>query len=264
MAVITIKIQNKDGETLGVARGEDEAALVYTGEYCDGDTIVFEVTSKNTFYEIMVDDALGKAEVYVTDQIHYEIPFGEKRISRSPKAFYGCRHLITAKTADAWRKYQYRNLALNVMDQHGETHCYPHASANVETRGEAVFAARNAIDGITVNCAHGEWPYQSWGINRRNDAAMKIEFGRQVLIDKIRLYTRADFPHDSWWKRVTICFSDGTKIVSDLQKSDRPHEIVFEEKTVTELTFCELVKAEDPSPFPALTQIEVYGRDIEE
>ena len=30
MAVITIKIQNKDGMTLSVARGEDEAALVYT------------------------------------------------------------------------------------------------------------------------------------------------------------------------------------------------------------------------------------------
>lgn len=44
-----------------------------------------------------------------------------------------------------------RNLAKNVMDQHGETNCYPHASANVETRGEAVFAARNAIDGV-----HGE------------------------------------------------------------------------------------------------------------
>lgn len=27
MAVITIKIQNKDGMTLSVARGEDEAAL---------------------------------------------------------------------------------------------------------------------------------------------------------------------------------------------------------------------------------------------
>lgn len=36
MAVITIKIQNKDGMTLSVARGEDEAALVYTKEYEEG------------------------------------------------------------------------------------------------------------------------------------------------------------------------------------------------------------------------------------
>ena len=41
MAVITIKIQNKDGMTLSVARGEDEAALVYTKEYEEGEEIIF-------------------------------------------------------------------------------------------------------------------------------------------------------------------------------------------------------------------------------
>ena len=46
MAVITIKIQNKDGMTLSVARGEDEAALVYTKEYEEGDEIIFEISPK--------------------------------------------------------------------------------------------------------------------------------------------------------------------------------------------------------------------------
>lgn len=261
MAVITIKVQDKDGMTLSVARGEDEASLVYTKEYKEGDTIVFEVSPKNTFYELMVDDALGAAEVFVTDNVYYHIPFGEKKISYSPKTFSGNRHLITAKLMEQRFMNPYRNLARNVMDQHGETHCYPHASANVETRGEAVFAARNAIDGVTENHAHGEWPYESWGINRRDDACMKLEFGRKVAVDRIRLYTRADFPHDNWWKQVTISFSDGSEVVADLEKSDKPHEIVFEEKVITELTLCKLKKADDPSPFPALTQIEVYGRE---
>ena len=48
-------------------------------------------------------------------------------------------------------------------------------SANVETRGEAVFAARNAIDGIYENDAHGIWPYQSWGINRDPNAALTLD-----------------------------------------------------------------------------------------
>ena len=150
-----------------------------------------------------------------------------------------------------------------MMDQHGETNCYPHASANVETRGEAVFAARNAIDGVTVNDAHGEWPYESWGINRREDANMRLEFGRKVAVSRIRLYTRADFPHDNWWKQVTIRFSDGSEVVAELEKSEKPHEIVFEERVITELTLEKLKKADDPSPFPALTQIEVYGREAE-
>ena len=63
MAVITIKIQNKDGMTLSVARGEDEAALVYTKEYEEGDEIIFEISPKNAFYELMADDALGAADL---------------------------------------------------------------------------------------------------------------------------------------------------------------------------------------------------------
>ena len=68
----------------------------------------------------------------------------------------------------------------------------------METRGEAVFAARNAVDGIYENGAHGSWPYQSWGINRDPNAALTIDFGRAVTVDEIHLTLRADFPHDSW------------------------------------------------------------------
>ena len=35
------------------------------------------------------------------------------------------------------------------------------------------------------------------------------------------------------------------------------------ERVITELTLEKLKKADDPSPFPALTQIEVYGREAE-
>ena len=111
MAVITIKIQNKDGMTLSVARGEDEAALVYTREYEEGDEIIFEISPKNTFYELMADDALGAATVYVTGDVHYKIPFGERKISYSPKTFSGNRHLITAKLADMACFGSCRNLA---------------------------------------------------------------------------------------------------------------------------------------------------------
>ncbi len=67
--------------------------------------------------------------------------------------------------------------------------------ANVETRGEAVFAARNAIDGVTVNDAHGEWPYESWGINRREDANMRLEFGsRKVAVTASVFVHKGGFP----------------------------------------------------------------------
>lgn len=56
----------------------------------------------------------------------------------------------------------------------GETTYYPHATANVETRNEAVFAARNTIDGQINNQGHGVWPYESWGTNRFTEASKLI------------------------------------------------------------------------------------------
>lgn len=88
----------------------------------------------------------------------------------------------------------------------------------METRGESVFAARNAIDGVCENRSHGEWPYESWGINMQDDAEMTVEFGQEVVTDRIVLYTRADFPHDNWWTQVTLTFSDGTDIKWKLEK----------------------------------------------
>ena len=156
----------------------------------------------------------------------------------------------------------YRNLALNPADQHDDTGCFPHASANVETRGESVFAARNAIDGVLANRSHGSWPYGSWGINRQEDAVMKVDFGRKVKTDRVVLYTRSDFPHDNWWVRVTLRFSDGTSREFALEKSSTGHELTFEEKEITWIELGNLIKSEDPSPFPALTQIEVYGKNV--
>ena len=131
----------------------------------------------------------------------------------------------------------------------------------METRGEAVFAARNAIDGVYENVAHGTWPYQSWGINRDPNAALTLDFGRPVTVDELRLTLRADFPHDSWWTSATVAFSDGSREVLPLEKSPDPQCFSIAPRTVTRLTLCELIKADDPSPFPALTQIEAWGTE---
>lgn len=259
--VLTLRVLDVHNKTLALEQGEEEVSLVYTKEYEEGDHIELELSQKDAYLMLQMDDALGKAFTYVTGAVTYTIPFGEKRISYSPKVFTGNRHLITAREATEAEIRVYKNLALNVMDQHGETNCYPHAWANVETRGESVFAARNAIDGVTENRSHGEWPYESWGINRQEDAMMTVEFGRMVEADTVVLYTRADFPHDSWWKQVTLSFSDGSFIKWDLEKSEKPHCITFEKKQITWVKLHSLIKAWDPSPFPALSQIEVYGTE---
>ena len=258
---LCFKILDAAMNTKAVSKGVDEVSLVYSQEYEPGDRIILETSGEETFVWLQMDDALGRALVYITGNVEYIIPFGEKRVNLSPKAFYGGRHLLHARLAKDYDVEGYRNLAINVYDQHQIKDCYPHAAANVETRGETVFAAQNAIDGVMVNTCHGEWPYQSWGIDRKEDARIRIAFGRTVEIDRIVLYTRADFPHDNWWQQVTLTFSDTTSVEWKLEKSSLPHTLAFKAKKVKWVKLEKLIKADDPSPFPALSQIEVYGRD---
>ena len=213
--------------------GQEEVILTWKGSYEPGDVILFRVGAAG-HYRIRVDDCLDEAMVYITqDALRYPVLFEEKKEAHNP------------------------------ADQHDAAGCYPHASANVETRGESVFAARNAIDGILAVSSHGRWPYASWGINMQEDAEFTLDFGRPVDFDTIVLYTRADFPHDNWWVRGTFTFSDGTQEEVEMTKSEGPQKFSITRAGICWLKLSHLIKADDPSPFPALTQIEVYGTDTE-
>ena len=259
MATLKLKVLNKNHEVICERTSDGFVDLVCRHVYEEGDYIQLETSVKPIHLNVQFDDALGQSFIYLTDNMQYMIPFGEMRTNRSPKIFAGDKHYLFVEEASEQQVYAYRNLALNQNDQHRDVPCFPHATANVETRGEAVFAAQNAIDGVRANLSHGVWPYSSWGINRNPDAALKIDFGRMVYADKIVLYTRADFPHDSWWTQVTLHFSDGSEVEWKLEKSVLPHVLKFEKKEISWIQMDQLIKADDESPFPALTQIEVYG-----
>lgn len=262
METIKLKVLNQTGHTLMTCDADQAVSLVYTGVYQPGDRIALEIDHPGQFCVVQFEDSMAPALVYVVSrEINFHIPFGEQAITYSPKSFKGSRHLIRARLARPDELAVRRNLAFNCYDQHGDTGYYPHASANVETRGEAVFAARNAIDGVYENAGHGVWPFQSWGINRDPEAALTLSFGRPVTVDELRLTLRADFPHDSWWTAATVCFSDGSREVLPLQKSGEPQAFAIAPRTVTGLVLCELKKADDPSPFPALSQIEAWGTE---
>lgn len=244
--------------------GQTQAVLAWDGEYRKGDIIEFSGLKKGRFYKVKVDAAIEEALVLIeTESVIYTVPFYEKKTSYNPLAFFGNRHYISIREAKEYEIGAYKNLALNPFDQHDVEGVYPHASANVETRGEAVFAARNAIDGCIATRSHGEWPYESWGINRQDDACFKLDFGRGVDIDRIEIYTRADFPHDNWWIKGVLEFSDGsTRELTFDKHIDTPH--IFDDidkKDIRWIKLRDLIKADDPSPFPALTQIEVYGNE---
>ncbi len=255
-----IKVIRDNGEVKARASGDRQAILAWTGEYAKGDAIVLEGLEENCFYWWKADDTIEEALVYVTDsRVIWPIPVYEKKANRSPLSFLGTRHYLCIRRAEK-EAGEYRNVVLNPADEHDLKGVYPHASANVETRGESVFAAQNAIDGYRASCSHGEWPYQSWGINRRADAALTIELGAPARIDRIDVYLRADFPHDSWWEEIPVTFSDGSEEILRTQKpTGEGQSFPIAGRTISWLRLHDLKKHEDESPFPALTQIEVYG-----
>ena len=59
--------------------------------------------------------------------------------------------------------------------------------------------------------------------------------------------------------RSTVTFSDGSCLDIPLVKSRKPQSITFQPRRVRSLVLSQLIQAEGPSPFPALTQIEAWG-----
>ena len=259
---LKLKVVDGQGRTMLTGADAESVSLVYTGAYQEGDSIVLDCGCP-CYCVVQFEDSLPAALIYAAErELWYHIPSGPDRIVFSPKCFTGSRHLIRARLAEPHEIAARRNLAFNPYDQHGDNGFFPHSKANVETRGESVFAARNAIDGCYANDSHGPWPYQSWGINRDPEAELTLEFGRDVTIDRLVFTLRADFPHDNWWKRCTVWFSDGSRITPAFVKTWDRQTVDMTPRTVRWLKIGQLIKDEDdPSPFPALTQIEAWGRD---
>lgn len=258
---LKLTIEN-NGIVKEIKNGYNEVFLVVEREYIKGETINF-YPSEIGYFMITLDGGLSSSFVYSNGEpFSFPIPFGEKRDCYNPVSFEGNRHYIHARLANEDEIKVRKNLCLNTLDYHENLSLYPHSFANVETRGESVFASRNAIDGSIANSNHGKWPYTSWGINQDPKAAITIDFKREVKIDEIAIYLRADFPHDAWWSEGTVTFSDGSKEVLKFEKTGEKQSFKIKERVVTSFIFDSLIKAEDPSPFPALTQIEAYGTEV--
>ena len=250
----------RGGQTLAWAQGAQEVSLLYEGSYQEDDQILFSSDGEHAV--VQVDQQVAPAHVYLPRRRFLFRPplAGDGLVVYPPQAFAGKKHLLFLRPALG---NAYRNLARNPVDQRGETDAFPHATANVETRNESVFAARNVIDGQHIAKGHGEWPFGSWGIGTRTDAELTLDFGRTVEIDALALYLRADFPHDAYWIEGTVTLDDGYEQTFPLQKRDGAQRITLGAHRIRTLRLHRLIKCDDPSAFPALRQIEVYGRDIE-
>ena len=258
----SVSVCSAQGECIREVSAEEKAILVYPRPYQEGDYLKICGDGAPCHLRVCVDQTVASGCVYLPEgEMIYKIPFGESMRAYPPNAFQGSNHLIIAEVMTEEEVQTYRNIAENPVDQRGDVTAYPHATANVETRGESVFAARNVIDGWIINHKHGDWPFQSWGIGIREDAWLKIDFGREVEMKEVEIFIRADFPHDAYWTQTVISLSDGTEHVLPLTKTGKGQRFDLGTHKITWLKFDRMVKCTDSeSPFPALTELRVYGR----
>jgi hypothetical protein len=273
-----IRIEVRDDQGLSIASTDIQApsstvaaaALTFHGEYRPGDRIVITGPRRMA---VRLDDSMTECLLYLPNpsrgKFSYEIPYGrEERQTGSAYAsesFSGNSHRVTARALNLEELTGYRNLALNPCDllqpEDGPAQVYPHSSTNSYARNLYDFAARNAIDGNVQNGRHGVWPYQSWGPEQRLDLWWKLDFGRPVELDKIRLVVRADFPHDSYWKSADLEFSDGSRLPIRMIPSAEFQEFAFPRWQVSWVRITNLVPA-DPAKWCSFIEVEAWGRDL--
>ncbi len=257
--MITISLFDSGGLLLARAGGENEALLCLDRIYMEGDRV--EITGPKHLL-LQADQALPWGEVYLPEgRMAWTVPFGEHRLAYPPGCFEAPRHIISVRAMGKEETASVRCLSRNPADLRGNTDFYPHCTANVETRNEACFCARNVIDGLTFNTFHGEWPYQSWGIGAREDAWCLMDLGRETEVTRMALVLRADFPHDAYWTGGHVILSDGADIPFRLEKTGDRQWVSLIGHRARWLRLERLIKSDDPSAFPALRQWEVYGRD---
>ena len=279
--MLYLKIIDKKGEVKFTAQGS-LIKEVFTGSLNEGDRICICLDGTNTI-AVQFDQSLQESFVYCPNKnFKFTIP-SEKELSMgySPNAFCGENHLIFAREVEDGEFYKKRNIALNSHDLRIKTGGYPHASANFVTREEPCFYERNAIDGEKNNQGHGSYPFHSWAGGARNDLEYTLDFGREVEIEKLVFYLRADFrkesdgqPHDSYWKMIDAQFDDGEiqkcsfemdRMTFPNEENEKGQEIVLEiPKKTRKIKLFNFKQVTEILGFAALTQIEVYGRYIKE
>ena len=267
-----IEVQDKygtriiDSATAIESSHSDSATLDFHRAFQPGDLILFTGPQEMA---VRMDQTMPECLIYApkpsSGKLVYEIPYGraeqETGSAYAPEGFTGDSHRVTVRALTGQERHGYRNLALNPCDQpRPDLAIYPHATSNSVARNLFDFAARNAIDGVTRNGHHGAWPYQSWGPELAVDVWWKVDFGRPVTVDKVRLMLRADFPHDGTWKSAGVEFSDGSHVTIQLQPTAEFQEFSFPPRKTIWLRLTNLVPA-DPGKWCALIELEAWGRE---
>ncbi len=255
-----LRVRDRENRILAETEPAEAPSLRLDRFWHAGDRVELEA-GEPSHWAWRLDSVWEESSVFLPEgKLIWTVPAGEHRLAYAPGIFDGFRHFIAFRRKSEEEIQTERDLAVNPSDLRGVCNFYPHCTANVETRNESVFAARNVIDGIRFNTSHGEWPFESWGIGAREDAWCKIDFGREVTVHRMALTLRADFPHDAYWVSGHAIASNGAELSFTLEKTGERQWIDLGEQKISWIRLERMIKSNDPSAFPSLRAWEVYGK----
>ncbi len=267
-----------------VSSGDGTVLLEVTkSEFKAGATVKVELPKDEHYLAISISkDHVDEAIVYLPSGVfNYTIP--NLAWSYPSELKRVARHTISARIPSDDELATVQNLARNPLDLISKDtkiknytyaawsgDVYPHATTSSVCRlydseeSKYQFEARNAIDGIKKNTSHGSYPYQSWGPDSdfsEKKGYIKIDFGHEVNVDSLNMYIRADFPHDTYFKKMKVEFSDGSSVEFDIEKTADEQSFEIGGIKTTYIKITELEK-DDHNGWAAITEIEVMGTHV--
>ncbi len=235
---------------------------VYDDFYKEGDII--SVITDTDFISVSFDESQKVSTVYVPDrEFFYPVPLGKAITAYDGESWTKKGHKIIIRPLTEEEAEEERNIAQNSVDFTQNKKTFPHAEANFVTRGDPVFEAKNAIDGVLNNLGHGDYPFHSWAAGAREDMIYTLDFGTEVEISKLVFYLRADFPHDTYWKSLNVEFSDGEKAHAEFEMTAEGQTLILDKPKKTKtITLVDFKQVSEPLSWAALTQVQVFGKYI--
>ncbi len=214
--------------------------------------------SGSKYVFLKMGDNLEEALIYLPEGVfEYTVP-DSNAAKAYPNGVWTSDINISARIPTDEQLKEEKNLALNPYDLKAQAQYYPHAEANSECRNEAAFLVRNAIDGFSQNTGHGDYPFESWGPEQITNPEMTVNFGREVIVNRVVIYIRADFPHDTYWNSGKIKFSDGTATDITLQKVSAAQAFEIGGVKTSSISLTEL---KGVMGWAGITEIQVFGTE---
>ncbi len=264
----TINVEFKNNGKTYTASGEGIVNLYAECKYTDGATIKVTLPDGNKYIGFTINAKLGESIIYCPDgtftftitQGYLDHIFPE---GASSKAMAQPNNTITVRIPTVKELQTVRNIAENAYDLQDAMNAYPHASSDSEWENyedDPMFLARNAIDGFSVNTGHGSYPNQSWGPDMEAGHYIKIDFGREVTVEKIGVFIRYDAMHDTYFESGNVKLSDGSTIGFTLEFVKGEQFIVFDSPLVTTSITLENLVTEKRG-WAGISELKVYGYD---